>query len=102
VPSTLTVTERRLQATVIEMCKVYGIAWYHTFDSRRSNRGWPDLALCGSRGFITRELKSGRGVTTPDQEDWGARLRQAGVNWGVWRPADLNSGRIERELLDIR
>lgn len=95
-------TERSLQASIIEICKLYGIAWYHTFDSRRSVRGWPDLAMCGDRGFITRELKSDRGTLTPDQEDWAARLQKVGVSWDIWRPADLHSGRIQRELLAIR
>lgn len=95
-------TERSLQASVIELCKLFGIAWYHTFDSRRSTRGWPDLALVGKRGFITRELKSVSGVVTPEQERWGVMLRLAGVNWAVWRPADLRSGRIEKELRAIK
>ncbi|MGH3673592.1 MAG: hypothetical protein ACRDSH_23680 [Pseudonocardiaceae bacterium] len=95
-------TEKSLQASIIEMCKLFGIVSYHTFDSRRSDRGWPDLAMCGKRGFITREIKSDRGTVTPDQEQWGVLLNQAGVSWDVWRPADLRSGRIENELRAIR
>jgi hypothetical protein len=95
-------TEKSLQASIIEICRLYGIAWYHTFDSRRSARGWPDLALCGKRGFITRELKSDRGTLTAEQERWADRLRQAGISWAVWRPADLKSGRIQQELLAIK
>ena len=97
-----TTTERAFQGSVIEICGLFGVSWYHTFDSRRSARGWPDLALCGKRGFITRELKTDRGTMTPEQEKWGALLRGAGVNWDVWRPADLRSGRIESELRAIR
>jgi hypothetical protein len=95
-------TERSLQASIIEICRLYGIAWYHTFDSRRSARGWPDLALCGGRGFITRELKSDQGTLTADQERWADRLRQVGISWAVWRPADLKSGRIQQELFAIK
>lgn len=95
-------TEQQLQAAVSDMCKIYGIACYHTYYSRRSAPGWPDLALCGAHGFITRELKTERGDTTADQDRWGWMLRQAGVSWDIWRPADLHSGRIQRELLDIR
>jgi hypothetical protein len=91
-----------LQASVIKLCQLFGITSYHTFDSRRSDRGWPDLAMCGPRGFITRELKSDSGTVTAEQEHWGVRLRQAGVDWGVWRPADLRSGRIENELRAIK
>jgi hypothetical protein len=95
-------TERSFQASVIELCKLFGIAYYHTYDSRRSAKGWPDLAICGKRGFIARELKAERGTVTPDQEEWGALLTQAGVSWDVWRPEDLRSGRIEAELRAIR
>lgn len=95
-------TERSFQASVIEICKLFGIAWYHTFDSRRSAKGWPDLAMVGKRGFITRELKSERGTVTPDQERWGEMLRQVGISWDVWRPEDLRSGRVENELRAIR
>lgn len=94
--------ESRLQAAVIDMCEIYGIAYYHTYNSRRSVPGWPDLALCGSRGFITRELKSEYGKTTPEQDHWGFVLRSAGISWAVWRPDDLRAGRIQRELLEIR
>jgi hypothetical protein len=96
------VTEQQLQAAVIDMCKIYGVACYHTYISKRSAPGWPDLAICGARGFMTRELKSESGSTTADQERWGWMLRQAGISWDVWRPADLRSGRIQRELLEIR
>lgn len=97
-----TTTERSFQASVVELCKLFGIAYYHTYDSRRSAKGWPDLAICGKRGFIARELKAERGTMTADQEKWGGLLRGAGVDWAVWRPADLRSGRIESELRAIR
>jgi len=84
------------------MCKLLGIAWYHTRDSRRSPSGWPDLALCGPRGFITRELKDATRKTTEEQERWGWMLHQAGISWDIWRPDDLHSGRIQRELQAIR
>src|SRR5262249_26560390 len=32
----------------------------------------------------------------------GSMLRNAGVSWDVWRPDDLQSGRIQRELEAIR
>ncbi len=99
---TTRVTEQHLQGAVIDLCKLYGIAWYHPYFSRRSVPGWPDLALCGVHGFITRELKTERAKTTEEQERWGWMLRQAGISWAIWRPDDLKSGRIQRELLAIR
>lgn len=95
-------TEAQFQDTVVAMCKLLGVAWYHPFFSRRSAAGWPDLALCGSRAFILRELKTDKGRLTRDQQEWGSRLRGAGQDWDVWRPGDLQSGRIQRELEAIR
>jgi hypothetical protein len=96
------VTEQQLQGAVIDMCKIYGIACYHPYFSRRSAPGWPDLAICGTRGFITRELKTAVGRVSEAQERWGQMLRLAGISWDVWRPDDMTSGRIQRELLAIR
>lgn len=95
-------TEKDFQNTVIAMCKLLGVSCYHPFFSRKSSVGWPDLALCGDRGFMLRELKTEVGRLTRDQQKWGSMLRQAGVSWDVWRPADLHSGRVQRELEAIR
>jgi hypothetical protein len=95
-------TEAHFQASVISVCKLFGVALFHPYYSERSTPGWPDLALCGTRGFILRELKTEVGKLTADQEKWGSMLRQAGMNWDVWRPGDLQSGRIQRELQAIR
>lgn len=94
--------EAHLQEAVTDLCRLLGVAWYHAYSSRRSVPGWPDLALCGSRGFMVRELKTATGRLMPEQEQWGLMLRAAGVSWDVWRPNDLQSGRIQRELLAIR
>lgn len=94
--------EAHLQQAVIDMCRLLGVAWYHAYSSRRSVPGWPDLALCGSQGFMLRELKTDGGKLTDEQQQWGLMLRAARVSWDVWRPADLQSGRIQDELFSIR
>lgn len=94
-------TENELQAAVIDLCKLYGIAYYHTHNSRRSVPGWPDLALCG-RVLILRELKTDTGRITAAQRAWGDRLRRARQSWDIWRPEDLRSGHIARELAAIK
>lgn len=94
-------TERSLQASIIELCKLFGLKWYHTYDSRRSNMGWPDLVIYGS-GILYRELKDATRKLTAHQVQCGDDLRRAGQDWAVWRPLDLQSGRIENELRAIR
>lgn len=83
------------------LCQLLGIRWYHTNDSRRSPSGWPDLVLCG-RGVLYRELKSEDGRLSPAQRQWGSWLTAAGCDWAVWRPCDLHSGVIMRQLGAIR
>lgn len=51
---------------------------------------------------MLRELKTEKGRLTRDQETWGSMLRNAGISWDVWRPADLHSGRVQRELTAIQ
>lgn len=94
-------SEQALQQAVIQLARLLGIEWYHTHDSRRSRKGFPDLVLCGSR-LLYRELKTQVGKLTTEQEQWGARLKRAGQSWDVWRPDDLQSGRILDELMAIR
>jgi hypothetical protein len=91
--------EDKLQAAVVDAAQATGL-WlvYHTFDSRRSAAGFPDLVLVGrpDRRFaglvVVIELKSARGKTTPAQELW---LRAFDANSQViaWlaRPDDLDS-----------
>lgn len=93
--------EQDLQAEVVNLCRTFGVFWYHANSSRHCVRGWPDLALCGPGGFMLRELKLAHGELSKEQVEWGTLLRKAGVNWEVWRPADLRSGRIEHELMEI-
>lgn len=94
--------ESQLQDTIVQLCKLFSVAWYHPYYSRRSVPGWPDLALCGARKLIFRELKTETGRVSPEQERWGLMLRHAGQDWDVWRPADLRSGRVQAELEAIR
>jgi hypothetical protein len=96
------VTEAQFQDMVVAMCKLLHVFCYHPYFSRKSAAGWPDLALCGEAGFLLRELKTEKGRLTRDQQEWGTRLRNVGLDWDVWRPDDLKSGRIQRELSNIR
>lgn len=84
------------------MCRRLLLCCYHPHNSRRDSAGFPDLVAAGQGGVIFRELKSAGGDTTAEQDLWGWTLTRAGADWGIWRPADLASGRIERELSAIR
>ena len=101
-PDPRPMTEAAFQAAVIKLCQLLGVWWYHVTDSRKDKAGFPDLVLVGMRGAMLRELKRNGKEPTAVQSDVGRRMRYAGWNWGVWRPVDLHSGRVLRELEEIR
>jgi hypothetical protein len=80
------------------LCRLLGVRYFHPYDARRSVPGFPDLFLVGTAGFAFRELKSDTGTMRPEQREWRDDLRAVGINWGIWRPCDLDSGRIRAEL----
>ena len=108
------ISEAAFQDKVIRLAKGAGWMVYHTYDSRRSEAGFPDLVLAHrDRGVIFAELKSASGKLTPAQQDWQRGLSDAlpgpSDYWGskmlevlVWRPADWDSGCIAQWLLDVR
>lgn len=98
-----TATEAQWQATVVEMARHYGYRVYHTFDSRRSTAGYPDLTIVGTspKGrprCIFAELKSERGKLSAAQEEWLDLLKQSGQEVYVWRPSQWDE--IEKALQD--
>lgn len=80
--------ERDFQRLIVEAAGYLGYAVYHTFDSRRSNPGWPDLVLLKQGRMICLELKTERGRIRPEQEVWIAALDQVpGVTARIVRPS---------------
>lgn len=77
-----------------------GLWGYHPRSSIGSAPGWPDWVIIGNR-IIYRELKTERGALTAEQRLVGEKITAAGGNWAVWRPRDLLSGQIARELASI-
>lgn len=93
-------SETQLQDQILELAKRMGWLSYHTFDSRKSTSGFPDLVLVHpkQKRVIWRELKSEKGVTSSEQKVWLSSLLLVGEDVDVWRPRDWVSGRIEKEL----
>lgn len=94
-------TEEQFQQQVIDLAKLHGYTLiYHTRDSRRSQPGFPDLVLVSEhRGrALFRELKTETGRVSPAQFSWISGMLLAKLNVGVWRPSDLKSGRIIKDL----
>jgi hypothetical protein len=83
------------------LCKIYGLKWYHPFDSRHSVSGWPDVVIVGPGGVVYAELKTQRGRVSSAQREWITALEHAGQAAFVWRPEDFLSGAIAIELAAI-
>jgi hypothetical protein len=84
-------TERQFMAQVVAYAKLTGWRVYHTFDSRRSDPGFPDLVLCRARHppprVVFAELKAQRTPVTDDQRAWIDELRACGQEAYIWRPS---------------
>ena len=82
-------SERDFQAQLIQLAELTGWRTYHTYDSRRSNPGFPDLVLVRAPRVIFAELKRERGRVTDAQRAWAEELAEcAGVEYYLWRPSD--------------
>jgi hypothetical protein len=107
----LGVTESALQDAVIELANYLGFMVHHCRPGRRADGSWvtaitgdpgyPDLCLVKPPRVLFVELKSAKGGTSMEQDEWLDALRNCpGVETYVFRPADWSSGRIERVLRD--
>ena len=90
------ISEAQFQAQVIRYAELMGWRAYHTYDSRRSAAGFPDLVLVKRPRIVFAELKSGRGRVSPSQAAWLAELRACRQEVFCWRPSDWEE--IERVL----
>jgi len=85
----LTATEAEFMSAVVDLATLTGWTTYHTYDSRRSNHGFPDLVLVRPPKLVFAELKREKGKPTKPQDAWLALLsRIPGVGAFLWRPSD--------------
>ena len=99
---TLVQTEASLQSKVVELARLYNWAVYHTWNSRNSAKGFPDLCLArplvdGTAQLMFMELKTETGKVSAEQTFWIELLNAVpGVSAAVFRPS--NWDRIEKLL----
>lgn len=90
-------TEQQLQQRVVDLARLRGWRVFHPHDSRHSEAGWPDLALCRRGRLVLAELKTATGRVSPEQRAWLADLAACpGVEVHLWRPADWQT--VQRVL----
>lgn len=81
--------EAAAQKTIVQLATLCGWLGYHTFDSRRSAGGFPDLVLTRDR-VLYAELKKQGEKPRPDQIVWLDALASAGAEVYVWTIDDLD------------
>src|SRR6266568_2387284 len=86
-------SEQDFMQQIIDLAHIYGWLCYHTYDSRRSAPGYPDLAFCHPTRchYFLAELKAERGRLSPAQKLWIDALHAAGIECHVWRPSDFDA-----------
>lgn len=91
-------TEAGFQVYVETLARLHGWRVWHDRDSRRNDRGLPDLLLVRGQRLVYAELKRQRGRLRPEQREWLADLAAVGGNVEayLWRPSDRAD--IERIL----
>ena len=81
-------SEKTFQAWLVELAEAHGWLVYHTYDSRRSEPGFPDLCMVRGRRVVFAELKSQKGRVSTPQQNWIAALGATAVEVYLWRPSD--------------
>lgn len=71
-------TEKELQNQITSLATTLGWHWYHTYDSRRSTEGFPDLVLVREVVLFMEVKKQGEHLD-PDQRNWAEWLPAAGA-----------------------
>lgn len=97
-------SEAWLQDQVRALCTDLGLTVQHMERSDLARAwvpGWPDLEIIGHGHIMWRELKDRIGQPTTAQRTVGYTIQAGGGDWAVWRPDDLLSGRIAKELIAI-
>lgn len=90
--------EKEFLGQVIDLAKGQGFRVYHTFNSRRSEKGFMDLVIAKPGRVLVSELKVGGNTTTADQDWWLDVFRSVGLPAFEWRPSDWDQ--IVKELTE--
>lgn len=81
------ISEKEFDAKVVDYAERRGWLSYHTWNSRRSAKGFPDRVFVRER-VVWAELKDESGAMSKEQREWRDALQRAGAEWYLWRPSD--------------
>ena len=84
--NTLVLTETQFQTKVVDLARARGWLVYHTYDSRRSAPGFPDLVLARDGRVMFVELKASAGRISAAQREWLTALGATDPSGNVSNP----------------
>jgi len=95
--------EKELQQTVLEMFGWHSWLTYHTYDSRMSQPGFPDVVAVKGHRVVWMELKSKKGKIRPEQRVWLDQLVLSQSEVYLVRPSDMDTVEdIARGIMNLR
>jgi hypothetical protein len=80
------------------------LLWHHCPNSQRCHGtpGMPDFIIIGSRGGFGAEVKPHAGEhPRGGQVAWKYGILALGLPWTLWTQADIDSGRVRREIESV-
>jgi hypothetical protein len=81
--------EKQFMQRIVSFARARGWLVFHTYDSRRSAPGFPDLVLVRRGRLIMAEIKTQTGRLTRAQQEWLQALGEcSNVEAMIWRPSD--------------
>jgi hypothetical protein len=81
--------EKAFMGQVLELADLHGWLSYHSYDSRRSTPGFPDLVMVRNKTLIFAELKTAKGKPSKEQTKWLEALSQVEtVSSHIWKPSN--------------
>ena len=84
--NTLVLTEAQFLTKVTDLARARSWLVYHTYDSRRSAPGFPDLVLARDGRVMFVELKVPSGRISQNQRAWLVALGASDTGWNVSNP----------------
>lgn len=87
---TAAMTEAQLQQAIMQTARQLGFLVFHTAYAIGSERGFPDLCICGHGRIWFFELKGPKPKISPEQEAWIETLSACGADARFVYPDDLD------------
>lgn len=87
----VSISEKQWQSMIIDLARRFQYEFiYHTWSSRHSPAGFPDLVLLKNGVMIVIEVKREDGQPTPEQYFWLLEFTKVTPFVFLWKPSDFD------------